>query len=50
VPSSLHVPSFSKPGSKASSPSSPSKSNFKLCIAHDVMSIHKGMPVVIAQL
>jgi hypothetical protein len=50
APSSLRVPSFSKPGSKASAPSSPSKSNFKPRMARDVMSIRKDTPAVIAQL
>jgi hypothetical protein len=47
--SSQHVPSFSNPGSTASAPSSPSKSNVEphpLCMAHNVMGIRKDTPAV----
>lgn len=47
--SSLRVPPFSKPGSEASVPSSPSKSNVKPhspVMAHAVMGIRKDTPEV----
>ena len=47
--SSLRVPSYSKPGSKASASISPPKSNVKPHpprMAHDVMDMRKDMPAV----